>query len=116
MINNGVLFRVGYLFVADDFEHGAFEWIVDDITHVNCFLRFRKEGFNLECVWDTSGHIAAQVDVEGTNGMGVEASFGRPTLLTGIAASELKAKNVRGGARTMRRLVSWPPEGQLAQR
>lgn len=47
-------------------------------------------------LWDTGGHIAAQVNVEGTNGMGVEASRGRPTLLTGIAVSELKAKDVRG--------------------
>ena len=37
-------------------------------------------------------NVVAQPDVEGTNGTGVEASGGRPTLLTGIAASELKAR------------------------
>jgi len=37
----------------------------------------------------------AQFDIEGTSQMGVEAG-GRPTLLTGIAVSELKAKNIHG--------------------
>ena len=46
-------------------------------------------------LWDTGGHVGAQLDIEGTNEMGVEAG-GRPTLLTGIAVSELKAKNIHG--------------------
>jgi hypothetical protein len=47
-------------------------------------------------LWDTGGHIVAKLDVEETNGMGVEASGGRPTELTGIAVTELKATNIRG--------------------
>jgi len=46
-------------------------------------------------LWGTGGHVGAQLDIEGTNEMGVEAG-GRPTLLTGIAVSELKAKNIHG--------------------
>jgi len=42
------------------------------------------------------GHVAAQPYVEETNGMGVEASGGRSALLTGIAVTELKAKNIHG--------------------
>jgi hypothetical protein len=45
---------------------------------------------------DIGGNVRAHVVLEGTNGMGVEAGGGRPTLLTGVAASELKSKNILG--------------------
>lgn len=47
-------------------------------------------------LWDTGGHVAAQLDLEGTNWTGVEARGGRPTELTGVAVTELKAKNIHG--------------------
>jgi hypothetical protein len=45
---------------------------------------------------DIGGNVRAHVVLEGTNGMGVEASGGRPTLLTGVAPSELTSKNILG--------------------
>ena len=52
-------------------------------------------------LWNTGGqeiggNVRAHVILEGTNGMGVEASGGRPTVLTGIAVTELNAKNILG--------------------
>jgi hypothetical protein len=47
-------------------------------------------------LWDTGGHVGAQLDIEGTNETGVEPSGGRPTLLTGVAVGELRAKNIHG--------------------
>lgn len=47
-------------------------------------------------LWGTGGSIAAQVDIGGTNngGMGVEAKGGRPTILTGIPATEITAREI----------------------
>jgi hypothetical protein len=47
-------------------------------------------------LWDTGGHVVGQVDIEGANGMSVEASQSRPTGLTGIAVTELSARNIVG--------------------